>query len=271
MIAGQRLGQGPHIVQALPEPAADHRAGGVRGVAGQRDPARDQPCRPVLRRSGCRTPSRCPAPAPAPRATGSASSPPRSRPGAAGRRRQRPRCQAAVDRLAVKQTRRAQQLALLRVVPDHVEAAVPDRRLARRARDGVGHQTVGARVHLAGGLAGGGSATPARHDAARRPWCATAARRRSGRRGAPGRRWRAPCCARRRRRSPGRPRRCRPRCTTVALPSRSPGVTVITCVSAEHGHARKRAACSSSQPCSRCHAVPSRSTPCCTGGSSSCR
>jgi hypothetical protein len=39
---GHDLGQGRHVVESFPEPAADHRAGGVRGVAGQRRPSKGQ-------------------------------------------------------------------------------------------------------------------------------------------------------------------------------------------------------------------------------------
>ena len=49
---GHRLGQGRHVVEPLTEPAADHGAGGVRGITGQRGPAADQPPRFVVHDRG---------------------------------------------------------------------------------------------------------------------------------------------------------------------------------------------------------------------------
>ena len=149
---GHRLGQGLRVVQALPEPAADHRAGRVRGISGQRDPPVGQSCwfvvhdrgaeySPGLQRQGQRLPPRA--------------GPPRrgevgqALPDRAGQRAGR---QAAVHGLAVEQPRLVQQLALLGVIPDHVQPPVPDRGLAARPGDRVGHQPVRAGVHLAGRL-----------------------------------------------------------------------------------------------------------------------
>jgi hypothetical protein len=73
----------------------------------------------------------------------------------ADRARHRPRGQAAVDCLAVQQAHGAEQVALLRVVPDQVEAAVPDGRLACGTGNQVGNQPVRACVNLPGRLAGG--------------------------------------------------------------------------------------------------------------------
>src|ERR1700722_20095038 len=56
--------------------------------------------------------------------------------------------------------------------------------------------------------------------------------------------------------------------TTVAGDCPSPAVALITSVLRRTVTPSRRRACSSSQLCSRCQAVVSRSIPCCTGGSS---
>ena len=59
-----------------------------------------------------------------------------------------------------------------------------------------------------------------------------------------------------------------PSVTTVARDCSPPGVALITSVPRRTVTPDRREACSSSQLSSRCQAVVSRSTPCCTGGSS---
>lgn len=62
--------------------------------------------------------------------------------------------EAAANDLAVEQACLVQQVALLGVIPDHVETAVPDGRLPGRPGHGLGHQPVRAGIDLAGRLTG---------------------------------------------------------------------------------------------------------------------
>ena len=68
-----------------------------------------------------------------------------------------------MHRLAAQQAQAAQQVALLGVVPDQVEAAVPDRRFAVRAGYQVRDQAVRPGVHLTGRLTQAGQRHTVRH------------------------------------------------------------------------------------------------------------